>query len=341
MPGETAVAHARAFIAGCAGTILSPDERAFFRDAAPWGLIVFRRNVETPAQLLRLTSAFRDCVGWQAPVLVDQEGGRVQRLRPPQWPDYPAAAQLAALDDETRSQAIFLTARLIAHDLAAVGIDVNCAPVLDVPIEGAHDVIGSRAYGRDPETVARLARFFADGLMEGGVLPVIKHVPGHGRAGVDSHHQLPVVDAPLAALQETDFPAFRACADLPMAMTAHVVYTAIDPTVCATLSPIVVETVIRDSIGFDGLLMSDDLSMKALSGTFTAKTRALHAAGVDLALHCSGDLAEGIEVAAASPLVAGKTAERAARALAQRRKPAPFDPVDAAARLKTMLAVMA
>src|ERR671912_1086163 len=257
---------ARAFIAGCSGPTLTARESAFFREAAPWGFILFRRNVEDRAQLRALGDALRETVGRaDAPILIDQEGGRVQRLGPPHWPKYPPGSAYGRIPDPVaRRELTRLGARLIAHDLRAVGIDVDCVPVLDVPVAGAHDVIGDRAYGRDPQTVAVLGRAAAEGLLAGSVLPVIKHIPGHGRAFADSHLQLPVVETPRAELEAHDFAPFRYLADMPLAMTAHVVYTALDRARPATTSRKVVRDVIRGSIGFDGLLMSDDLSMNAL-----------------------------------------------------------------------------
>jgi beta-N-acetylhexosaminidase len=333
----------RAFICGVSGLVLTDEEKVFLADAAPWGLILFRRNVMDQAQLLALTSEFRDIVGRpDAPVLIDQEGGRVQRLGPPVWPAYPAAARFDALDcpQSRKDELVRLGARLIGHDLRACGIDVDCLPVLDVPAPGGHNVIGDRAYSSDPAQVARLGGAAAAGLMQAGVLPVMKHVPGHGRAGADSHLELPRVDASLAELDRVDFAPFKALAHLPMAMTAHVVYTAIDLSGPATTSRKVVQEIIRQAIGFDGLLMSDDLSMKALCGSFTDRTEALIAAGVDMALHCNGDLAEARQVAAASPLLEGRAGERAAAALALiADKPQVFDPVDARAELDSALAM--
>lgn len=332
----------RATIFGCSGMTLSSSERGFFREAQPWGFIVFKRNIDTPEQLRELTGALRDAVGWNAPILVDQEGGRVQRMRPPHWPSYPSgrAYNNAALPIVERETLARLGARLIARDLIDVGINVDCLPVLDVPSPGAHDIIGDRAYADDPQTVAQLGRAAALGLLDEGVLPIIKHIPGHGRAGVDSHHALPVVDASLADLVAHDFAPFRMLNDLPLAMTAHVVYTAIDRDNCATNSRRVIDDIIRGHIGFDGLLMSDDLGMKALGGSFASRCQSLLAAGCDLALHCSGDMAEMQEIAANTPLLDGKALERANRAIAG-LEPAktPFDPVDARNRLDAMLAL--
>jgi len=324
---------ASAFICGSSGPVLGADEAAFFRDARPWGFILFKRNCEHPDQIRALTAAMRDAVGCDAPILIDQEGGRVQRLGPPQWPAYPTGrtyGDVYARSPADGLEAARLGARLMAADLARLGIDVDCLPVLDVPVEGAHDVIGHRAYGVTPDVVSVLGRAAAQGLLDGGVLPVIKHIPGHGRAGVDSHHHLPVVETPRATLEATDFPPFRDAADLPLAMTAHVVYTALDPANPATTSRAVIDEVIRGLIGFDGCLMSDDVSMRALSGSIGERTAAALAAGCDLALHCNGDLAEMIAVAENAPILTGRAAERAARALAARRPPAAFD--EAAAR---------
>ena len=264
----------KAFICGCAGLALNDEERAFLRREDPWGLILFKRNVADREQLRALTRSFRDCVGRaDAPVLIDQEGGRVQRMAPPHWRAYPAAAAIeAGLEPSKAEAAAGLVARLIAHDLNEVGINIDCAPVLDVAGEGMHSAIGSRAFSSRPERVAAMGRAVADGLLAGGVAPVIKHMPGHGRARVDSHHELPVVDAARSDLKR-DFAPFAALSDLPMAMSAHCLYTAIDPGRPATMSPIVVEEIMRGDIGFDGLIMSDDLSMKALKGPFDRARR--------------------------------------------------------------------
>lgn len=333
---------ARAFITGIAGLSLGAAERAFLREADPWGLILFRRNVETPDQVRRLVSEFRAAVGRDdAPVLIDQEGGRVQRLRPPHWRAYPPGAAYGALydlDPAAGRAAARLGARLIAADLLDLGITVDCLPLADVPVPGADAVIGDRAYGAAADKVAALAAAVADGLMEGGVLPVLKHLPGHGRANVDSHERLPVVDAERETLEASDFAAFRPLARLPLGMTAHVVYTAVDPARPATTSAQVIAEVIRGFIGFDGALMSDDVSMGALSGSVAARTRACFAAGCDLVLHCNGRLDEMQEVAAEAPLLADDAARRAAAALAARRAPAPFDPREAWQRFSAMMA---
>jgi beta-N-acetylhexosaminidase len=318
----------RAFITGVSGPALTDEERQFLKDAQPWGLIVFKRNIEEPEALRRLVGDFRAAVGRPAPVLVDQEGGRIQRLGPPHWPSYPPGAVYGALYDRDRAAGLAaarLGARLIAADLAALGIDVDCAPIADVPVAGADPVVGDRAYGTAPDKVAAIAGAIAAGLMDGGVLPVLKHIPGHGRAGADSHKRLPVVTTDRATLEATDFAAFRPLAGLPMAMTAHVVFAAVDPIAPATTSATIVRDVIRDSIGFRGLLMTDDLSMGALSGSLGERTRAAIAAGCDMALHCNGEMREMLAVAAAAPELASEAARRAAAALAMRKPAAPID----------------
>jgi beta-N-acetylhexosaminidase len=336
----------RAFIAGCSGTTLTPDEVAFFRDAAPWGFILFKRNIDHPEQVRALCDALRETVGRSdAPILIDQEGGRVQRMGPPHWPKYPAGSaygRVHANDPLVRREIARLGARLIAHDLLAVGINVDCVPVLDVPVPGSHEIIGDRAYGRDPQTVAVLGRAAAEGLMAGGVLPVVKHVPGHGRAFADSHLALPVVETPREELEAHDFPPFRILADMPLAMSAHVVYTALDPERPATLSPVVIGDVIRSHIGYDGLLMTDDLSMHALSGSFRGRAEAAIAAGCDMLLHCNGVMEEMTGVAEGAPELAGDALRRAEAAMIRiRHEPEPFDPVDARARLDAALAAVA
>jgi len=319
---------ARAFITGLTGLKITADERAFLREAQPWGLIIFKRNVSTPQQVGEFVCVFREIVGREAPVLVDQEGGRVQRLGPPHWPAYPAGARYGALYDREPAAGIAvasLAGHLIAADLIAVGIDVNCLPIADVPVAGGDPVIGDRAYGTEPGKVAAIAAAIAQGLQAGGVLPVLKHLPGHGRATTDSHAKLPVVDTDRATLEATDFAAFRPLAGLPLGMTAHVVFTAIDPVAPATTSVTMVQEVIRGFIGFQGLLMSDDISMGALSGTIAERSRAALAAGCDVVLHCNGDLGEMTAVAAQAPELTGAAAGRAAAALAARSAPEEFD----------------
>lgn len=332
----------RAFVCGCVGLVLSGEEKAFLREARPWGAILFRRNVDHPVQLRALTAEIREQLATDAPILIDQEGGRVQRLRPPHWRAFPPAAAFERLgrDEAATERLAWLGARLIAHELRDVGVDVDCLPVLDAPIESAHDVIGDRAYSHDPARAALLGRAAAEGLLAGGVLPVIKHIPGHGRARADSHLELPIVEATRAELAARDFIPFRANADLPLGMTAHVVYTAIDAERPGTLSRVVVESVIRGEIGFDGLLMTDDLSMKALFGGFRQRAEAAIGAGCDIVLHCNGDLEEARAVAEGAGELAGRALERARAALARRAAPQDFDPVDGAREFDGALAMV-
>ncbi|MBV9968794.1 MAG: beta-N-acetylhexosaminidase [Xanthobacteraceae bacterium] len=331
----------RAFITGLAGTAISPNERAFLRAARPWGLIVFKRNIVDPAQLRALTEEFRAVCGRDAPVLVDQEGGRVQRLGPPHWPAYPAGARYARLyarDPSLGVRAAKLGARLIAADLEGVGITVDCLPLADVPVAGADRVIGDRAYGNTPGQVSMIAAAIAEGLMSGGVLPVLKHLPGHGRATADSHERLPVVDADRETLEATDFAAFKPVAALPLGMTAHVVFTALDPGLPATTSAVMIHEVIRTFIGFAGALMSDDVSMGALSGSIAERTRRSLAAGCDLVLHCNGVLAEMEAVASQCPELRGEALSRTAQAEASRRVPDDLDLAAARAEFAGLLA---
>jgi len=328
----------RAILFGCAGETLSAEERAFFADANPLGFVLFQRNCRAPEQVRALVSAMRDCVGRSdAPVLIDQEGGRVARLKPPHWRRYPSAAQLGALDDA--EIAVRLGARLVADDLAALEVTVDCMPVLDLPVPGADGVIGDRAYGRDPALVTRLGRAACEGLLAGGVLPVIKHMPGHGRARVDSHLTLPVVDTDQKTLEETDFAPFRALADLPWGMTAHVVFSAIDDRRPATTSPVMIDRVIRGSIGFSGVLITDDIGMGALAGDIGERVAAALAAGCDVVSHCSGRIDEMREAAeVAAPLTAEAKA-RIARGEAQRRESMrEFDRREAEAQFDQLIA---
>jgi beta-N-acetylhexosaminidase len=318
----------RAFITGLSGLTLTADERAFLREARPWGFILFKRNIEDRVQVTRLVDEVLHELGAAAPVLVDQEGGRVQRLGPPEWPAYPPGAAYGRIYDRDRAAGLAaarLGARLIAADLREVGIDVDCLPLADVPVSGADQVIGDRAYGDTPDKVAALAGAIAAGLMDGGVLPVLKHIPGHGRANADSHMALPVVKADRATLEASDFAAFRPLNRLPLGMTAHVVFTAIDPVQPATTSATIISQVIRGFIGFDGLLMGDDVSMNALSGTIAERARVSLAAGCDLVLHCNGKLDEMRAVAEQAPELAGDAARRAAAALAVRKSPSGID----------------
>jgi beta-N-acetylhexosaminidase len=334
----------RAVIFGCAGLTLAREERDFFAATRPLGFILFARNVDSPAQVRDLVGQLRDSVGRaDAPVLIDQEGGRVQRLRPPHWRAAPPGArfgELAERNPEAAVRAARLNARLIASELADLGITVDCAPVADVPVPGAHDVIGDRAYGTTVARVVPLARATAQGLLDGGVLPIVKHVPGHGRARADSHKELPVVEASHAVLSATDFAAFKALNDLPWAMTAHVRYDDIDAAAPASTSPRVIRDIVRGEIGFDGVLVCDDLSMKALGGTFAERATATLAAGCDVVLHCSGTLAEMHEIAAVVPPLSSAAAARVARAeaLRQRSGAGPFDVAEAGRELARLLA---
>ncbi len=333
----------RAFICGLKGGTLDHEERAFLREAAPWGVILFLRNIDAPEQVSRLTADIRDVLGRNAPIFVDQEGGRVQRLGPPHWRAYPAAARFeaAGADAAQAERLAWLGARLIAHDLRQVGFDVDCLPVLDTPSADSHGVIGHRAYSRDPARVAAIGRAAAEGLMAGGVIPVMKHIPGHGRARADSHFELPVVEAGRAELERVDFAPFKANADLPMAMSAHVVYTHLDPRVPATLSKIVIDDIVRGHIGFDGLLMTDDLSMKALTGSFRERAERAIAAGCDVVLHCNGDLAEARPVAEGAPALAGKALERAEKALECVQQIEPFDVAEATREFDAAISAVA
>lgn len=309
----------RAFITGVSGLVLTADEVAFLRETKPWALILFARNVSTPEQVVALVAAFRAAVGQaDAPVLIDQEGGRVQRLRQPHWAHYPPQdvfGQLFALDEAMGLRGAYLLGRLIGDDLIRLGITVDCTPCIDLYIEEAHKIIGNRAFSPYPAVIAALAKAKISGLLEAGVLPVIKHIPGHGRAMADSHEELPVVHTSRAELEASDFAPFRALNDAPLAMTAHVVYAAIDAAAPATTSKVMIGDVIRRWIGFDGALMSDDLSMKALAGDFADRARASFAAGCDLALHCNGDLTEARPVADASPVLAGDALRRVSAAM--------------------------
>jgi beta-N-acetylhexosaminidase len=331
----------KAFIIGVSGTELAAEEREFIASERPWGFILFKRNVGTPAQIASLVGRLRDAAGAaDAPVLIDQEGGRVQRLGPPHWPVYPPGAafgRLYDIDPALGLAAARLSARLIADDLLPLGVTVDCLPLGDVPIAGADAVIGDRAYGTRPDRVAAIARAVTDGLDQGGVLPILKHIPGHGRATADTHFRLPVVDTPKIELEATDFAAFRPLADLPMAMTAHVVFSAFDPAHPATTSATMIEQVIRGLIGFQGLLMSDDVSMNALAGSVAERTRAIFAAGCDMVLHCNGKLDEMRPVARETPELSGKALARAKRALAARKAPLAFDRAAARAELDALI----
>jgi beta-N-acetylhexosaminidase len=329
-----------AFIAALAGPELGSSEAAVLRAAKPCGVILFSRNVANPDQVRRLADTAREAVGTDILVLIDQEGGRVQRLRPPHWRELPPAAafgRIYARDGREACEAALLAARLVAAELRACGINTNCAPVLDVPVPGSHNIIGDRAFGAEPQVVCELGRAVAKGYMAGGVLPVIKHIPGHGRATKDSHLDLPIVCAARKELESTDFATFRRLADLPAAMTAHVVFEAIDARLPASISESVTGEIIRGHIGFDGLLMSDDLGMKALSGSIGERAAAVIAAGSDVALLCSGDLGDTEAVAAVVPALEGRSLARYERARAVFGQQQPFDIAEAEAGLALAL----
>ena len=328
-------------VLGCSGERLTASERDFFAAADPVGFILFRRNCSSPDQVRDLVGSLRGCVGRaDAPVLIDQEGGRVARLGPPHWRRYPSAARLASLPDPSAATAARLGARLIADDLARLGITVNCLPVVDIPAAAADPVIGDRAYGNDTERVTRLAGAVCAGLLDGAVLPVLKHIPGHGRARIDSHHACPLVEASYEALANTDLAPFRALAEMPWAMTAHIVFSAIDPSAPATLSSRVVAEIIRGEIGFDGVLVSDDLSMRALGGGLGERARQALAAGCDLALHCNGDPGEMEEVVAGARPISPLTVARLRRGEARRLHSAVngFNRAEAEAKFDALLA---
>jgi beta-N-acetylhexosaminidase len=331
----------RAFITGISGPNLTAEERDFIRAERPWGFILFKRNIEEPAQVSALVGELRRTSDApDAPVLIDQEGGRVQRFGPPHWPVYPAGAvfgRLYDIDPEFGLRAARLSARLIAADLIDLGVTVDCLPLADVPVAGADAVIGARAYGTEPGKVAAIARAVTDGLEQGGVLPVLKHIPGHGRATADTHFELPVVGTPREELERTDFAAFRPLAGLPMAMTAHVVFSALDSAQPATTSATIIEQVIRGHIGFQGLLMSDDVSMNALAGSIGDRSKAIIAAGCDMVLHCNGKLDEMRDVAREVPELSGKARQRAEAALASRKAPTLFDRAAARAELDELI----
>jgi len=330
-----------AVIFGCQGLSLSVEEKRFFTEARPLGFILFERNCRDRAQVSALVSDLKDITGRNAtPILIDQEGGRVQRLKPPEWRAAPTGAAFAALADQDMSlaeEAIALNSQIIAADLVELGITVNCAPVLDVPVPFAHDIIGDRALGLDPATVSALGRASAQGFLDGGVLPVIKHIPGHGRAGVDSHQELPLVEAGQADLEARDFAPFKALNDMPWAMTAHVVYTALDKDHPATTSAHIIAETVRGLLGFSGVLVSDDIGMKALQGSFEEKATGVLAAGCDLVLHCSGEMAEMEETAAGTGTVSAETSARLAKANSMLGNPVGFDAAAALNRLNEIL----
>lgn len=325
-----------ATILGCEGPVLLASEAAFFREAAPWGFILFARNVETPDQLRRLTDDLRDAVGREALITVDQEGGRVQRLRAPHWREWlPPLDQMDRVAPASRERSVWLRYRLIAEELRAVGIDSNCAPSGDIAVDETHPFLKNRCFGRDVQAVVAAARASADGLLAGGVLPILKHIPGHGRATLDSHIDLPRTDAAPDTLRRTDFAAFRALADLPIGMTAHIVFPAFDDRP-STQSPQMIDLIRRD-IGFDGLLVTDDLSMEALSGDLGTRAARAIAAGCDIALYCKGVPAEAEAVVAAAGAMTASALARADAALARRQAPEPIDTALLEAELEALL----
>ena len=320
---HTAHSKQAAVIFGCSGLELTRWEQEFFKEIDPFGFILFTRNCDSPLQLRRLIDSLHACVSCtKAPILIDQEGGRVARLRPPYWPEWPAPARIGALAEHDlviAQEASWLHARSLARALLELGITVNCAPLADLSIPGSDAVIGDRAYATDATLVGALCRASIDGFLSEGVLPVVKHLPGHGRALLDSHLALPHIETPYALLEETDFSAFRAVADCPWGMTAHIVYTDIDPTAPATQSPLLIEQVIRSSIGFSGLLLSDDLSMQALTGDLATRTVMALRAGCDVVLHCNGDPVEMQSVATVIPRLTNAALERIEKAIEQRK----------------------
>lgn len=335
----------QAAIYGFEGYTLTADERAFFKESNPYGYILFKRNCQTPEQLRALTDSLRELSGRdELPILIDQEGGRVARLTTPEWEEIPPAGVFDDLVQKANlskaERAVYLQARIIAKQLFDAGITVNCAPLADVPVAGSHDIIGDRAFGKTPQQVSKLARQQSEGLLDGGVLPVLKHIPGHGRATADSHEDLPVVDTPLADLEQTDFIPFKKLADIPLGMTAHILYTALDNTHIATQSQTIIRY-IRETIGFDGLLMSDDLSMKAMQGSFTERAEKTLAAGCDLVLHCNGKMEEMVAVAKGMSSLTQKAKERSQRAwqqLAARQQRQAVEMVDIRQELSEILA---
>ena len=323
-----------ATILGPLSQSLTDWEQGFFRDVSPWGFIVFARNIGNPDQVKRLTGDLREAVGRDAPILIDQEGGRVQRMRSPHWREYlPALDQMERASDPIRAH--WVRNRLIAAELYDIGIDANCAPMVDIAIQETHDFLKNRCYGSDLQSVVKVGQAVAGGLLDGGVLPILKHIPGHGRALSDSHLDLPTVDTNGEVLRQSDFAAFAALNDIPMGMTAHITYSAFDDRP-ATLSPKMMG-LIRDEIGFDGLIMTDDISMEALSGSVAERSAASLAAGCDLVLHCNGEMADMEAVAEVCPVMLAKTEARAAAALAQRQSPAEIDIPAAIAELDRLI----
>ncbi len=313
------VSGTHAFVCGLSGTDITDFERAYLRESRPWGIILFGRNIDRPDQVRRLTSDVRDILGWHAPVLIDQEGGRVQRLKPPHWRRYPPASRFGRLERMQAGsgvEAAQIAAWMVADDLLSVGVNVNCAPVLDLRIAGGTDAIGNRAFDPSAEMIAVLGRAVAEAYLQAGVVPVFKHIPGHGRAVVDSHFELPRIRDDQATLAASDFSPFRALNDLPMAMTGHLVFEAIDPDNPATLSQKMINLV-RQDLGFDGALITDDLSMGALSGDLDERAALALSAGCDIALHCNGVREEMEAVRRSVPLLDGRAADRCDTALSR------------------------
>lgn len=331
----------RAVIFGCDGHELTSDEISFFQQAKPWGFILFGRNCGSPDQVRRLTASMREVLGRKdAPILIDQEGGRVQRLRGAHWKPRPPAASFGTISRQNPRAARDLAydnARIMGAELLDLGVNVDCTPCVDVPVEGAHNIIGDRAFGNDAWVVASLGQAVIDGMMDSGVLPVVKHLPGHGRARADSHMELPVVDTAREELERTDFTPFRALSRAPLGMTAHVVYSDIDATAPATTSKKVIDEVVRGFIGFDGLLMTDDLTMRALKGSLSERVKASIAAGCDMILHCTRNMDEMREIADATPLLSGKALDRADRALSLLGRPKAFEIAAAQLRVDSAL----
>ncbi|MCZ4282634.1 beta-N-acetylhexosaminidase [Kiloniella laminariae] len=327
-------------IFGCEGHCLTAWEKGFFSETKPYGFVLFGRNCDTPEQIKRLIDELKTLSGQDdLPVLVDQEGGRVARLRPPHWRKTPAAAvfgKLYEVDADKARRAAYLNACLISSELTQLGFTVDCAPVLDLTIPGAHEIVGDRSYGATPEQVAELARSVSNGFLDCGIMPVIKHLPGHGRALVDSHKELPRVSTPKSELVRSDFEAFRLMKDSPWGMTAHVIYEDIDPDHIATVSPKIIGEIIRKEIGFEGILLSDDLSMKAMQGSYEEKARSCLAAGCDIVLHCNGDQGEMSGVAAGLAEIDDQKRLRLDRAWKLRRSP-PCDSLHASAELNDLL----
>jgi len=319
----------KAFITGVAGPQLGAEEKDFVKDQQPCGLILFDRNIEDRDQLKGLIGDYKEAVGSDHQmILIDQEGGRIQRMREPHWNKWPAGARYGELyreDPAAARLAAVLVYQMMAVELVDVGINVNCVPLLDIPVSGAHDIIGDRALSTDIQAIIELGRSVAKGNLLGGVLPVVKHIPGHGRAMADSHVKLPTIEASRTELEKTDFTTFKALNDLPLAMTGHLLMTDLDPLHNVSVSPTIIKDIIRGAIGFDGLLMSDDLSMEALSGTIGERGRDVVAAGCDVALYCKGVLAQMVDVAQSVPVLEGKALERFDQAMGLIHPPEAFD----------------